>query len=159
MNGAKVTCLPRHCIRAYRRAADESAFQKYPIHIAPEGRSALSEILTSVQFSGLRGRSDHGVTHGGIVLHTPQFGPLFRIRRYEGETPQFVHRWVLKEALEEGVDVRRGKAVVRVKELEGGKVEVIFQDGAKELADLVIGELSSSKQDRFGVEANCPDRR
>jgi hypothetical protein len=120
---------------------DESSFQRYPIHIAPDGRSALSALLSPSELDDLRKRSSHGITHGGIVLHTPQFSSLFSIRRYEGETPQFVHRWVLKEVLEQGVDLCRDKRVVRVREVDdGGKIEVVFDDATHELADLVIGE-------------------
>lgn len=52
----------------------------------------------------------------------------------------------MHEALLEGVDVRRGKRVVRVKddrEDGAGKVEVVFHDGIVERGDLVIGESTS----------------
>jgi 2-polyprenyl-6-methoxyphenol hydroxylase-like FAD-dependent oxidoreductase len=52
----------------------------------------------------------------------------------------------LHEALLEGVDVRRGKRVVRVKddrEDGAGKVEVVLHDGTVERGDLVIGESTS----------------
>jgi hypothetical protein len=47
---------------------------------------------------------------------------------------------VLKEVLEQGVDLCREKRVVRVREVDdGGKIEVVFDDATHELVDLVIG--------------------
>jgi len=41
------------------------------------------------------------------------------------------------------VDIRRGKRVVRIREVGEGreKIDVVFDDGTDEKADLVIGEL------------------
>jgi 2-polyprenyl-6-methoxyphenol hydroxylase-like FAD-dependent oxidoreductase len=61
------------------------------------------------------------------------------MRQYEGEQPQFIHRWVLKDILSQDVKVVRGRKVVEVHDLEAG-VEVVFEDGTREMADLVIGK-------------------
>lgn len=62
------------------------------------------------------------------------------MRRYKGQQPQFIHRWLLKESLVEGVSIRRGKRLTRVDNAKGeGRAELIFQDGSTDSADLVVG--------------------
>jgi hypothetical protein len=51
------------------------------------------------------------------------------MRQYEGQQPQFVHRWLLREILIEGVSIQLGKRWA----------EVVFDDGSKDSADLVVG--------------------
>jgi hypothetical protein len=62
------------------------------------------------------------------------------MRQYEGQQPQFVYRWLLREMLIEGVNVQRGKRVTRVDDATGeGWAEVVLDDGSKDSADLVVG--------------------
>jgi hypothetical protein len=62
------------------------------------------------------------------------------MRQYEGQQPQFVYRWLLREILIEGVNVQRGRRVTRVDNATGeGWAEVVFDDGSKDSADLVVG--------------------
>jgi hypothetical protein len=90
-------------------------------------------------------RSAQGTDHGGISIFSPQFRRLFHIRQYEGQQPQFVHRWLLREILIEGVNVQRGRRVTRVDDATGeGWAEVVFDDGSKDSADLVVGMSTRS---------------
>lgn len=58
--------------------------------------------------------------------------------------PVFVLRWVLKQELEVGVDVRKGRRGVEVSELEDGKkVRVRFDDESFEDGDFLVGESAS----------------
>jgi hypothetical protein len=85
-------------------------------------------------------RSGQGTDHGGISIFSPQFRRLFHMRQYEGQQPQFINRWLLREMLIEGVSVHRGKRVTRVDDATGeGWAEVVFDDGSKDSADLVVG--------------------
>ena len=85
-------------------------------------------------------RSAQGTDHGGILIFSPQFRRLFHMRQYEGQQPQFVYRWLLREILIEGVNVQRGRRVTRVDDATGeGWAEVVFDDGSKDSADLVVG--------------------
>jgi hypothetical protein len=85
-------------------------------------------------------RSAQGTEHGGISIFSPQFRRLFHMRQYEGQQPQFVYRWLLREILIEGVNVQRGRRVTRVDDATGeGWAEVVFDDGSKDSADLVVG--------------------
>jgi len=70
------------------------------------------------------------------------------MRQYEGEQPQFIHRWLLREFLSEGVDVKRGRRVVRVENVskEMGQAEIIFDDDTSDKADLVVGKSIGSPQ-------------
>ena len=62
------------------------------------------------------------------------------MRQYEGQQPQFVYRWLLREILVQGVTVQLGKRVTRVENATGeGRAEVIFDDGSRDSADLVVG--------------------
>jgi hypothetical protein len=62
------------------------------------------------------------------------------MRQYEGQQPQFVHRWLLREILIEGVSIQLGKRVTSVDDAKGeGWAEVVFDDGSKDSADLVVG--------------------
>jgi hypothetical protein len=87
--------------------------------------------------------ADQGIAHGGIAISTPGMKPLFKMRQYENEHPQFIHRWLLRDILSKGVTIKRGRRVLKVVEPVGagiGKIEVVFDDGSSELADLVIGK-------------------
>jgi hypothetical protein len=85
-------------------------------------------------------RSAQGTEHGGISIFSPQFRRLFHMRQYEGQQPQFVYRWLLREILIEGVNVQRGRRVTRVDDATGeGWAEVVFDDGSKDSADLIVG--------------------
>jgi hypothetical protein len=87
--------------------------------------------------------ADQGIDHGGIAISTPAMKPLFKMRQYENEHPQFIHRWLLKDILSKGVSIKRGRRVLKVVEPVGagiGKIEVVFDDGTSELADLVVGQ-------------------
>jgi hypothetical protein len=67
------------------------------------------------------------------------------MRQYEGQQPQFAHRWLLREILIEGVNVQRGRRVTRVDYETGeGWAEVVFDDGSKDSADLVVGMSTRS---------------
>lgn len=69
------------------------------------------------------------------------------MRQYEGQQPQFIHRWLLRDILSEGVSVQGGKRVVRVNnDGPGGRAELVFEDGSKESADLVVGASSVNPQ-------------
>ncbi|WRT69920.1 uncharacterized protein IL334_006911 [Kwoniella shivajii] len=125
-------------VTVYEQRSEESSFVKYPMHIAPDARSALQNILSPDSYADLVSRSDYGITHGGITILTPQLTRLYASQKYEGEQPQYVSRGVLKKVLEEGVDLVKGRRVVRVREVEE-KVEVVFEEGGSELADFVIG--------------------
>jgi len=61
------------------------------------------------------------------------------MRQYEGQQPQFINRWLLREILIQGVTVQRGKRVSRVENSGEGRAEVILDDGSKDSADLVVG--------------------
>ena len=85
-------------------------------------------------------RSAQGTEHGGISIFSPQFRRLFHMRQYEGQQPQFVHRWLLREILIEGVSIQPGKRVTSVDDATGeGWAEVVFDDGSRDSADLVVG--------------------
>lgn len=60
------------------------------------------------------------------------------MRQHEGEQPQFVHRWVLKDILSQGVNVVCGRRVSRADDANG-RVRITFDDGSIEDADLVVG--------------------
>jgi len=65
------------------------------------------------------------------------------MRQYEGQQPQFINRWLLREVLIEGVSIQLGKRVTSVDDDTGeGWAEVVFEDGSKDSADLVVGMLS-----------------
>jgi hypothetical protein len=67
------------------------------------------------------------------------------MRQYEGQQPQFLYRWLLREILVEGVNVQRGRRVTRVDDATGeGWAEVVFDDGSKDSADLVVGMSTRS---------------
>jgi hypothetical protein len=84
-----------------------------------------------------------GIEHGGISISTPKMKRLFKMRQHEDEQPQFIHRWLLKEILSEGVTIVRGRKVIRVQNTvgAGSPVQVEFHDGGCKMADLVIGAL------------------
>jgi hypothetical protein len=85
-------------------------------------------------------RSAQGTEHGGISIFSPQFRRLFHMRQYEGQQPQFINRWLLREILIKGVSVQQGKRAMRVDNAGGeGRAEVIFEDGSKDSADLDVG--------------------
>lgn len=66
------------------------------------------------------------------------------MRRYEGAQPQFVHRNILKQVLEEngGVKVVRGVGVRSVGSgLQGRSLQLSLSDGSQVEADVVIGVL------------------
>ena len=56
-----------------------------------------------------------------------------------------VPRQALHDVLSEGVEVQKGLRVVKVNQQivngENGKLEVVFDNGTHELADLVIGQF------------------
>lgn len=102
-------------------------------------------------------RSAQGTNHGGVSISTPDFKRLFQMRRYEGEQPQFIHRWLLREFLSKGVDIRRGRKVVRVENVskEKGQAEIIFDDDTSEKAGLVVGRsivVSWRKANHIGAD-------
>lgn len=107
-----------------------------------DGREALRGILSEDDYAEMVKRSAQGTNHGGVSISTPGFKRLFQMRQQEGEQPQFIHRWLLREFLSEGVDVKRARKVVRVENVskEMGKAEIIFDDDTSEKADLVVGE-------------------
>jgi hypothetical protein len=134
----------------------EGSMQQYPIHLDPvcvcprrprsqliyqDGREALRGILSEEGYMDMVKRSAQGTNHGGISITTPGFKRLFQMRQYEGEQPQFIHRWLLREFLSKGVNVQRGRKVVKVEDVNGkGQVKVVFEDGTSDTADLVVGE-------------------
>ena len=102
-------------------------------------------------------RSTQGTTHGGISIFSPSLERLFHMRQHGGQQPQFIHRWVLREILSDGVIVQRGKRVIRLENVKGtGRAEVVFEDGSKDSADLVVGKsdssISSTDTDRAGAD-------
>ncbi|WVQ81357.1 hypothetical protein IAT38_003480 [Cryptococcus sp. DSM 104549] len=130
-------------VTVYEQRKEESEFSRYPVHLIPDGRSALQAILSKEEYTRLLALSPANFTHGGITIFTPGLSRLFGIKRYEGELPSWVGRGTLKEILREGVGMVRGKRAVRVRKLgeaEGeGRKEVVFDDGSKEVCDLVVG--------------------
>lgn len=107
-----------------------------------DGREALRGILSEEGYAEMVKRSAQGTTHGGVSISTPGFKRLFQMRRYEGEQPQFIHRWLLREFLSKDVNIRRGRKVVRVENVskEMSQAEIIFDDDTSEKADLLVGE-------------------
>ncbi|WWD03821.1 hypothetical protein V865_001877 [Kwoniella europaea PYCC6329] len=125
-------------VTVYERNEEDNNSTKYPMQISPDARSALQKILSTQEYSNLTTQSNYGITHGGVNILNPDLSHLFSNIKYQNEQPQWIHRKVLKDMLSVGVNITRGKRVVRVREVEA-KVEVVFEDGANELADLVIG--------------------
>lgn len=77
------------------------------------------------------------------------------MRQYEGQQPQFVYRWLLREVLIEDVNVQRGKRVTRVDDATGeGWAEVVFDDGSKDSADLVVGMSKALMESAHFLEAS-----
>ncbi|WVQ95003.1 hypothetical protein IAU59_002095 [Kwoniella sp. CBS 9459] len=145
-------------VTVYEQRTEDTSFVKYPIQLAEDARTALKSILSAVEYTTLVASPNYGIAHGGVSINTPQLTRLYSSKPQEGEDnqdnhtvshslPQFVRRWVLKDALGKGVNLVRGKRVVRTRhesENEGAqanaaKVEVVFDDGSRELADLVVG--------------------
>lgn len=89
--------------------------------------------------------AESGISHGGISILTPQMKRLFAMRQYEGQQPQFIYRFLLKKSLSEGVNIERGRKVVRLDDgsAAGGPVKVVFEDQGCKMADLVIGNSRS----------------
>ena len=105
-----------------------------------DGREALQGILSPEDYTSMVQRSAQGTEHGGITILSPQFRRLFHMRQYKGQQPQFIHRWLLREILVEGVNIQRGKRLTRVDNAKReGRAELIFQDGSTDSADLVVG--------------------
>ena len=122
-----------------------------------DGREALRGILSEDDYAEMVKRSAQGTNHGGASISTPGFKRLFQMRQYEGEQPQFIHRWLLREFLSNGVNIRRGRKVVRVENVskEMGQAEIIFDDDTSEKADLVVGEsivVSWRKANHIGAD-------
>ncbi|KAK4689451.1 hypothetical protein P7C73_g661, partial [Tremellales sp. Uapishka_1] len=143
MSNEKVGLLPKTAYKSHIGTEDSSS-QKKPILIAPDARAALPHLLSEEDYSTLLAKSDHGIDHGGLTLHTPQLSRLLQVKRYENEQPQFVHRWVLKEILSQGVTVERGRRVVKYveeRETDGAvsRVGLHFENNTTEWGDLVIG--------------------
>jgi hypothetical protein len=138
--------------------SEENGMQRYPIHLDPvghtslvgsmlmiqDGREALQGVLSPETHATMVQRSAQGTNHGGISIFSPSFKRLFHMRQYEDQQPQFIHRWLLRDMLSESVSVLRGKKVVRVDNVVGeGRAEVVFEDGSKDTADLVVGMLTT----------------
>jgi hypothetical protein len=138
--------------------SEENGMQRYPIHLdsvghtslvgimlmIQDGREALQDILRPETYATMVQRSAQGTYHGGISIFSPSFKRLFGMRQYEDQQPQFIHRWLLRDILSESVSVLRGKKVVRVDNVVGeGRAEVVFEDGSKDTADLVVGMLTT----------------
>ncbi|WVF67408.1 hypothetical protein IAT40_002164 [Kwoniella sp. CBS 6097] len=145
---------PNLHITVYEQRSEDTSFAKYPIQLTEDARTALRSILSVQEYNGLVASSDYGITHSGVSIHTPQLTRLYSDKINEAHhpdrahtLPQFIHRWVLKDVLKGNVNLVRGKRVVRTRhepaseggKAAGGKVEVVFDDGSHELADLVVG--------------------
>ena len=126
--------------------------------MGPEGRKALQQLLSPEEYSQLLDLSDHGLTHGGISIFTEKFSHLMTIKKYENENPQFIHRWLPSQLLSDGVEVRKNKRVVRVRDVEGGKVEVVFADATVERVDLVVGKSYIRFPRLFSIESVIPSQ-
>ncbi|OCF61457.1 hypothetical protein L486_01105 [Kwoniella mangroviensis CBS 10435] len=143
-------------VTVYERNEEESASIKYPMQLSPDARTALQKILSSQAFSDLTAQANYGTTHGGVNILNPDLSHLFSNIKCRNEQPQWVHRKVLKDILSDGVNITRGRRVVRVRQVEG-KVEVVFEDGANELADLVIGADGIGSIVRSQIYPSFPD--
>ena len=77
-----------------------------------------------------------------MYIVSAQFQRLYFYAQNEGrgEAPRFVQRWVLKEALEQGVTVDKGKLVMSVEDLDTVRPKLVMDDGTQIEADLVVGE-------------------
>jgi hypothetical protein len=62
------------------------------------------------------------------------------MKQYEGQQPQFIHRWFLRDILSEGLHIETGKKVVRIDNAAGGgRAKLFFEEGETVSADLVAG--------------------
>ncbi|WVW86503.1 hypothetical protein I302_108552 [Kwoniella bestiolae CBS 10118] len=125
-------------VTVYERNEEESNSVRYPLQLSHDARSALQTILSPHSNGSLVSQSNYGITHGGVNIVNPDLSHLYSNVKHQNEQPQWVHRKVLKDVLSEGVNIVKGKRVIRVREVEG-KFEVVFEDGGNELADLVVG--------------------
>ncbi|OCF44572.1 hypothetical protein I317_01645 [Kwoniella heveanensis CBS 569] len=141
-------------ITVYEQRAEDTSFVKYPLQLSKDARTALKSMLSVQEYNNLVAASDYGITHGGVSIHTPQLTRLYSDKATGDDQPnrnhalpQFTHRWVLKDILKQGVNLVRGKRVVRTRheaasegtEVHAGKIRVVLDDGSHELADLVVG--------------------
>ncbi|WVQ66820.1 uncharacterized protein L199_005011 [Kwoniella botswanensis] len=105
-------------VTVYERNEEDNDSVKYPMQISPDARSALQKILSTQAYSNLTTQSNYGITHGGVNILNPDLSHLFSNIKYQNEQPQ-----------------KKSSEGQRIE----AKVEVVFEDGANELADLVIG--------------------
>lgn len=103
-----------------------------------DGRAALHGILGPQGYQELVQIAEQGVEHGGISIFTPVLSRLLHVQQYRGEQPQFIHRWLFKQMLSQGVQVVHGRRIRGVDNTPDG-VRMIFTDETIERADLVIG--------------------
>nr|XP_019010626.1 uncharacterized protein I206_05100 [Kwoniella pini CBS 10737]OCF49407.1 hypothetical protein I206_05100 [Kwoniella pini CBS 10737] len=123
----------------YEQREGNPITDKYPAQLSEDARQCLTNIIAPASYSDLVDLSDYGISHGGVNILNNDLTHLFSNKKYENEQPQWINRKVLSSLLSDGVNVLRGRRVVRVRDLKDNKVEVVLDNGTTELADFVIG--------------------